>query len=156
MPATPVTARPTSVVALILPAGSVGGGGQGSPDFFIKVVSARHRHRVPIADISGDGDSGQNLLPSYWLSVDWMIRGHMVANQLSGIAKMQLTANNPTSETTSTMVKFDLSSTNTLAGRFVIGAIDTEYLRNASTIGISILLRTTVDLNGAVTYVEGT
>ena len=154
MPATPVTARPTSVVGLIMPTGKVGGGGQGTPDFYIKVVSARHRHRMPIADISGDGDFGQNLLPSYWLSVDWMIRGHMVAGVLSGIAKMQLTANNPTNE--STLVKFDLASQNTLAGRFVIAGIDTEFLRNAATIGISILLRTTVKLDGTVSYVEAT
>ena len=152
MPATPVLARPTSVTTgLILSGGTSSGVSTAGDDFYIKVVSARHRHRTPIADISGDGDFGQNLLPSYWMSVDWMIRGHLIASQLMGIAKMQLTANNPTG---TTLVKFDLSSGNTLSGRFVIAEIVTEYLRNASTVGISILLRTTVDLNGAVTYVE--
>ncbi len=154
MVASPVLARPTSVTGLVLITGTVGGGGQGTPDYFIKVFAARMLHRSKSGKITGDGDSAPNWLTNYYCTIDWLIRGWMVANQLAGIAKMILTANNPTADSTGTMVKFDLASQNTVTGRFVIEAIDFEWIRDAPYIGLSMRLKNTADADGTFNYAE--
>ena len=153
MPATPVLARPTSVTGLILSTGTVGTAGA---DFYIKIVSAKHSHRTMMSDVSGDGDSAPHFHANYWLYVDWYIRGQMIASQLAGMAKMILIANNPTTDTNNSGVPvlFNLSSGNTISGRFLIGAIETEYVRTADHVGISMHLRNTNDSQGASSYVE--
>ncbi len=156
MPTTPVLANPTTYAGLILSAGKIRGVDTGTPDFFIKVLTARHRHRSPMQEISGDGDSGPNIAVSYWLYVDWMIRGHMVAGKEMGLANMQDTARNPTADgsTLSALVKFVYGGTNSVAGRFVIGGIDVEYMRKSRVVGVSFFMRNTVDADGAPQYVE--
>ncbi len=109
-----------------------------------------------MSDVCGDGDSAPHFAANYWLYVDWYIRGQMIASQLAGMAKMILTANNPTTDTFSAgiPVLFNLSSGNTISGRFLIGAIETEYVRTADHVGISMHMRNTADSQGAASYVE--
>lgn len=154
MPTSPVLARPTSITGLVLIAGTVGGGGIGTEDFFIKVFAARMLHRSRARKITGDGDLAPNWQINYFLTVDWLIRGWMVANQRAGIAKMILVANNPTADSTGTMVKFDLANQNTVTGRFVIEAIDSEWIRDAPYIGLSMRLKNTANADGTFNYTE--
>lgn len=158
MPATPLLARPTSVTGLVLSQGTVAGGGQtATTDFYIKVIAARFKHRTKTGEVTGDGDRSPNIQANYYLYVNWLLRGYMVANVLAGVANLINTDNNPTNDTVEgTMVKFLLSSQNTVTGRFVVEAIDFEWLRTSQYIGVSMFLRNTNNDDGTLNYAEAT
>ncbi len=152
MAATPVIANPRNYSGLVFLAGPIGE--VGTKDYFLRVLSTRHRHRVQMRWISGEGDSAPKIAVSSWLNVDWMVRGHMIAGQEIGLASMVDAAKNPTVGPTGTMVKFVYASSNSVTGRFVIGGMDVEYIRKSRVVGVSMLLRNTNSADGTANYVE--
>ena len=152
MPASPTLMQPTSITGLVLSAGTVGGGGQGNPDFYIKTETATLDHRVPVSEITGDGDSSPRFLPSYYLYVDWIIRGWAVAGQAIGILNLINSSKNPTG---TTLVQFNLAASRGLKGAFVIPRIKIEWADTAVYVGILMLLKSTnTTADGKINYTE--
>lgn len=151
--ATVTTLRPTSLGTAILSAGIIQANDTaGAIKYFIKIRRARILARVKVADITGDNDTGPNILPSLHEYITFAYQGVMLSANAPGFASLRTSSSNPGT----TAMKFNFDASRSITALVTIEQLAFDWDRTGVFVGMAMRCHATVNTTtGVDTIVEG-